>query len=233
MLHVVCLKWGTKYGPEYVNRLFGAVKRNLTKDFTFNCFTENPADLSGDICIQPLPFKGIDSWWNKLYLFSEEMPIKGQIFFIDLDTLITGNIDHLVDPEGFVVLRDFYSERARGVSTTDMGSGLMAWDTTNGQPYPEIWTKFIQNPTASVKSLRPHGDQRWIQKFVHDRKYWQDLFPKEVVSFKVHCNKGLPSDAKVVCYHGKPSIPESIKQTNRVPHFTIPPQAWVKDHWRE
>ena len=26
---VICMKWGTKYGPEYVNRLYGMVKRHL------------------------------------------------------------------------------------------------------------------------------------------------------------------------------------------------------------
>ena len=29
VLNVVCLKWGTKYGPEYVNRLYRMVARHL------------------------------------------------------------------------------------------------------------------------------------------------------------------------------------------------------------
>jgi len=31
--HVICMKWGTKYGPEYVNRLYAMVRRHLTLDF--------------------------------------------------------------------------------------------------------------------------------------------------------------------------------------------------------
>ncbi len=25
--HILCMKWGTKYGPEYVNRLYAMVRR--------------------------------------------------------------------------------------------------------------------------------------------------------------------------------------------------------------
>ncbi|HAU58261.1 MAG TPA: glycosyltransferase, partial [Comamonadaceae bacterium] len=28
--HVICMKWGTKYGPEYVNRLYAMVRRHLS-----------------------------------------------------------------------------------------------------------------------------------------------------------------------------------------------------------
>ena len=30
---ILCMKWGTKYGPEYVNRLYGMVRRHLVGDF--------------------------------------------------------------------------------------------------------------------------------------------------------------------------------------------------------
>ena len=29
---VLCMKWGTKYGPEYVDRLYGMVRRHLAGD---------------------------------------------------------------------------------------------------------------------------------------------------------------------------------------------------------
>ena len=40
-INVVCMKWGTMYGPEYVNNLYHMVKRNLTPPFRFVCFTDN------------------------------------------------------------------------------------------------------------------------------------------------------------------------------------------------
>lgn len=234
-INVICLKWGIKYNSTYVNRLYAGIKRNTTIPFIFHCFTEKPAGINPLIRTHPLPHSGkLKSWWNKVYLFSNDMPIKGPIFFVDLDTLITGNVDKIMTAQGFVVLRDFYAEKARGVSTKDIGSGLMKWDTTDGQPHPEIWNNFIKNPQKVVKQLHPHGDQRWIQRFVPERKYWQDLFPKQVVSFKTHCVKRLPVKAKIVCYHGKPTIPESITKNCKGWRSTpIPPSAWVKDHWYE
>ena len=41
-VNILTLKWGTKYGPEYANRLFAGVDRNLGLDFRFLCFTDDP-----------------------------------------------------------------------------------------------------------------------------------------------------------------------------------------------
>ena len=38
--HILCMKWGTKYGPEYVNRLYAMVRRHLSGDFNFVCLTD-------------------------------------------------------------------------------------------------------------------------------------------------------------------------------------------------
>ena len=35
---VICMKWGSKYGPEYVNRLYGMVARHLNDSW-------NPASV--------------------------------------------------------------------------------------------------------------------------------------------------------------------------------------------
>ena len=35
MANIICMKWGTKYGPEYVNRLASMVKRNITIPYRF------------------------------------------------------------------------------------------------------------------------------------------------------------------------------------------------------
>ena len=45
MYTVACMKWGDKYGPEYVNRLYNMVERNTTLPFKFICFTDNADGL--------------------------------------------------------------------------------------------------------------------------------------------------------------------------------------------
>jgi hypothetical protein len=233
MINVICLKWGTKYGPEYVNRLYAGVKRNTTVDFNFYCFTEDATGIRPEVNILPLPFADkLDSWWNKLAMFSPDLPfIPGtQLFYIDLDTLIVGNIDKflLIKTPSMMALRDFYHGVA--VSAGLVGSGLMAWK--HGK-YSHVWTKFIGNPEKHTKAAGTYGDQWWIEQKVSNIVFWQDFFPNQVVSFKVHCRKGIPNDARIICYHGRPSIPESMEKINTVEKWTIAPQPWVAQHWRD
>ena len=46
---ILCMKWGTKYGPEYVNRLYAMVRRNLTGDFRFVCLTDDGTGIRSEV----------------------------------------------------------------------------------------------------------------------------------------------------------------------------------------
>jgi hypothetical protein len=127
-----------------------------------------------------------------------------------------------------VVLRDFYQGIVKSANL--VGSGLMLW--RHGR-YNHVWDKFITNPKKHVARAGTYGDQWWIEQQVTDIVFWQDLFPEQVVSFKVHCRKGLPDQSRIVCYHGRPSIPESITETTVEKKWTIAPQPWVLKHWRD
>lgn len=231
-INIVCLKWGTKYGSEYVNRLFFALKRHTNIPFTFHCFTEKPEKINPGVIIHPLPYEGLDGWWNKLYLFSKEIKIDGRIFYIDLDTIVTGNVDQIISyDKDFVVLRDFFTGLASGIKTNDyVGSGLMSFEA---HKHSHMWDEFMIDPQGIINSIKPHGDQVWVMRKQLERVYWQDLFPNQIVSFKVHCREGLPADARIICYHGKPSIPDSITKASKAQWWTIPAAPWVADHWKD
>lgn len=54
-VHIVCVKWGSKYGADYVNKLYRGVSRNVVGiGYNFYCFTENPEGLDDNIKIVPL-----------------------------------------------------------------------------------------------------------------------------------------------------------------------------------
>ncbi len=53
MIHVLCSKWGDKYGPEYVNRLKNMVKKHLPTKHKFYCQTEDTDGLDRDIEVLP------------------------------------------------------------------------------------------------------------------------------------------------------------------------------------
>ena len=75
---VACMKWGTLYGPEYVNRLHAGVARHLARPFRFVCFTDDAQGLDPAIDARPLPDTGAgatrDSRWRKLALLRDDLP---------------------------------------------------------------------------------------------------------------------------------------------------------------
>ena len=95
--NIVCVKWGSKYVPEYVNILKNMCKRNSTVDYKFSCITDNPDGLDPDINVILFPKDNlaIKTRWSKLYMFARELPLDGTILYFDLDVVIFRNIDYL------------------------------------------------------------------------------------------------------------------------------------------
>ena len=52
---VACIKWGTLFGSDYVNRLYSGVRRNLSCPVRFICMTEHAEGLHPDIEVLDLP----------------------------------------------------------------------------------------------------------------------------------------------------------------------------------
>ena len=50
-LKIYCFKWGTKYSPEYVNRLFHSVIKNYKGNIIFTCITDDKLGLDSNINI--------------------------------------------------------------------------------------------------------------------------------------------------------------------------------------
>jgi hypothetical protein len=87
-----------------VNKLHAGIKRHLTLDYTFGCFTEDAKGLHEDIKVLPLNGKNQDwsGWWSKVNIFDgnnyKDLMSKENllVLYIDLDMIISGNIDDLV-----------------------------------------------------------------------------------------------------------------------------------------
>ena len=95
-LNVVCVKFGTKYGADYVNKLYFGVKKHLSNTHTFSCFTEDPTGLDSAILIQPMRHTW-KTWWSKVQIFENSVyreTASDWVLIIDLDMIITGSIDN-------------------------------------------------------------------------------------------------------------------------------------------
>ena len=162
-------------------------------------------------------------WWAKMNLFSPELKQLRPFLYLDLDTVVLQSLKDLVPPKDkqdkFVMLRDFYRP-------TQMASGLM-WvpDTVL---IDEVYKQWIKRPKTNIKKYK--GDQNFISSVVKGKGpdlFWQDISkPNYITTFKPFNAKKrpewrteFPANSAVVCFHGKPRIPEAANTVD-----------WVKDY---
>lgn len=88
----------------------------MTLNYRFICFTEDGTGLDSNIIVKPLENKW-QGWWSKVHIFNPKSyeGIEGMVFYIDLDMIVTGNIDELCSFRGtFAVMstNDIFCESA-------------------------------------------------------------------------------------------------------------------------
>lgn len=137
------------------------------------------------VCLDDSPFSG---WWAKVSLF-EPGRFSGRVLYLDLDVTVVGGLDDLADyPAPFVIIRDW--------NLPGFNSSVMTWDAG-------VADHFYTHFTPEVMGRMP-GDQNWIMK----KMLSAATFPRDwCLSYKRHIRDGsgvLPSDARVICFHGKP-----------------------------
>lgn len=252
LLAVHCLLSRPNYGAADVRRLQAALRRRMTRPYLLCVHTDQPVELiSPDppavgitgpevgVARRPLNPKFGGGWWAKLGLWHQH---EGCVWggrrglFFDLDTIIVSDlspllakIDQLRDGDA-IWLSDFYAPNR-------IASGVMAWT-------PQWAATVGAHISARALELRPHkgrafhGDQDFAEGVLseipasHIRR-WQDCLPGTIVSYKEHvCGSGrigvpkandkLPSDAAVVCFHGKPK-PSDI--------LTHASSGWLRRNW--
>lgn len=223
--HIVCVKWGTKYSADYVNKLYNMCQRNSTLRFHFHCVTDDAEGLNPEIKIIDLPkHPGLESWWTKLWLFSSEFPLQGTVLFFDLDVVVFNNIDKLFTdaPGKFRIIRDF--NRCR-VETWNMCNSSVFRFEAGTMNY--IWDEYVNRYQDIMRQL--HGDQDWITKKTKDCVcFWNDswirsykwefynsLRPLRDPQAKMYHFNGepnIPQDCCVAVFHGKPNPHECSDQ---------------------
>ena len=212
----VCVCTGSKYGPEYVNKLYNMVMRHST-DVEFNLITDAKKDVHSNIrqrIVKPL----YKTWWNKVHMFRDDIGLEGRIVFMDLDVVIINNIDHLWDFEGdaFVIIQDFNRCRIKNYNVRN--SSVMKFNA--GQEV-NMWHKFFDNHQKIMSSYQ--GDQNyvtaerphccmWPRNWIMSYK-WEIGMIKGDPSYSrndVFNKRELPDDCCVAVFHGKPN-PAEIK----------------------
>ena len=162
----------------------------------------NPYDLVG-VTLLPMEnhWRG---WWSKMNLFSPTLDEYRPFLYIDLDTAIVGDLSGLVSKlkNVFIGLEDFYRPGK-------LGSGVM-WLPKNNEKVKAVWKTWMINPSKAM--IKFHGDQDFICAVNCADTFFQKI-TKEIVTFKPKSGwvKTIPMNVNVICFHGKPKIPEAAK----------------------
>lgn len=243
-VNVLCIKWGTKYGPEYVNRLRSMVARNLSRPHRFVCLTDDRSGIDPGIEVHDLPAIGIPDFdqrvpwtkghgWLKVTSFADPLyDLSGPTLFIDLDVVIVDSIDCFFEPEGeFLVIKEWDKKDETG------NTSVYRYHAGRHRDMLDHLRDRQQEVLASVRN-----EQEFVTGYLARQgklRYWPDAWCR---SFKRHCVHGglkgwfkapeIPPGAKIIAFHGKPNPPDAIAGVSGKWYRRVLPTQWVADHWR-
>jgi hypothetical protein len=219
--------WGTKWPPVYAERLFAGIKRNLREDYRSVLITDQPGDGGADlVCrigdlerpyLNRLGCLARIGMFDRLWQKRLRMKPGDRVVCIDIDAVITGNLDPLFQERGdsFRIMQGFNS-------TNPCPFNGSLWMFRAGERH-DVWDDF--GPDAHRKFNVPiHAiadDQGWLHhKFPDAASYT----PADgVYAFKKKTwpgGKGLPDGARIVAFPGRNPNDHADRE-------------WIKDNWGE
>ncbi len=251
MVNAICIKYGTTYGPEYVNRLYHGLTRNVVGDLRFFCMTEDRSGIDRSINILSLPdepfhprmTKAMETAQKRGRLRKVSMfrpglvpDLDGPLMVFDIDVVITGNIDELNSyGPGKVCMRREWGATAENHA---LGHGsVMRFDPAL---HPYLYEDMARDPEAAV--ARGRGSEQTYTS--RSAEMYGDFTPFPdawIVSFKYDCRPmrplnlvlppHKPRDARVVCFHGAPKMEEAVAGFRSDPLHSTRPCRWLKEAW--
>ena len=230
MITVACVFWGDKFSEDYVYNLKSMVERNTTVPHQFVCFSDR--ELEGIKTVKLI--SGYQGWWNKMQMFNTDFRLGNRVVYLDLDTLIVGNIDWLLEYDGmFMGIEDLGAVNEHQPELKGrLQSGVMSWDYRLNS---HLWNRF----TSSGESQRYRGDGEYLNHIVpkYQRDFIQKKYKGKLKSYKYQVySEGITDDLSIICFHGRPSIPQAMTETITTgwknSGKTYEPQDWIKDYWR-
>jgi len=240
---IICMKWGSSYSADYVNRLYNMIARYTTPPFKLYCLTNEPEGIKPEVEIRPCPAVGIpaamrDGGWRKVSLWAPEVVgLSGECLFLDLDIIITGSLDDFFTYQGqsdYMVMRN-YTTMNRRIGNTSV------FRFTVGS-HPDVLESLLANPQEM--RTRYSNSQTYISNTIKSMDFWPDGWIRQ---FKVHCLHPFPlrlflqprsfKDAKIVVCTGHPTPDELVAGKWQAPWYkkiykSIPPVRWVRDAWQ-
>lgn len=212
-LTVACVwvRGNVPYTAEYVTNLRAMVRRHLRHPHRFVCFTDQPWLLQDIATIPIASVKPLPGWWAKLQLFNPERGLTGRVLYLDLDTLIVGALDPIVEfdaPLALVPHAGTFQGRKGLAVVKRFNSSVMVFDA---ETTTDLWTTW----TPAV-AARLWGDQDHIG----ERRPDAATMPAAWFPRLSEIGATLPAEAKVILA----KKPKPAEAAERWP--------WVREIWR-
>ena len=238
------MKWGNRYGPDFVNRLYSSIKRHTIRPTKLYCFTDDCLGINKDVICKPLPkinlpevisltpWRKLSVWQNPLYNLS------GDVLFLDLDLVITGNLDRFFDfkPGSYCVIEN-WTQKGQNIGNTSCFKFPIG-------KYDFIFKKFQSNPVKVWEKY--HIEQIYLSHQIKNQVFWpsnwcksfkHNLLPKWPL--RIWKPATLPNDTSIVAFTGKPDPDDVIKGTWPVKktqfykkiYKQLKTPKWVVNNW--
>ena len=235
MATVLCMKWGRRYGPDYVNTLYSMLRRHLSLRHRLVCLTDDVTGIRDEVERRPLPpLTLMPEWerspWRKLSCFAAELDdLEGQILFLDLDVVIVDRIDALFEHQGDFCIIENWTQRGRGIGNSSVYR-------YRAGAHQEVFERFRADPAKAVAE-HPNS-QTFLSRQVPQLTFWPATWCR---SFKHDClparplrrfqTARLPSGTKIVVFHGQPKPPDAARGAWPEPGKGLRPVPWIAEHW--
>lgn len=244
---VMCMKWGTLYSADYVNVLYRATKDHLKAPFRFVCLTDNSEGFDPEIEAYPIPLMGLEAGnysfggWPKLSVFKPDLyGLKGRCLFIDLDSIICGDLEPMLKSGGGIRVIREWKRFADHFRKRQVNGATGVFSFTFGTQ-THLYEKFMERPLEFTKEFR--SEQRFVTAYAEDMQFWT---PEQVISFKRHLlaaplinrfvpPKTPPAKTCVVAFHGTPRPIDVVPDRNQVwgsaTRYGRGAVPFVRDYW--
>lgn len=237
---ILCMKWGSKYGPEYVNRLYAMVARHLRGPFKFVCLTDQIDGIRSEVQCLPIPDLALpaglpERGWKKLTTFEADLHgLRGTALFLDLDVVIVDDITPFFKVPGkFLIIHDWKRPwRVTGNSSVyrfQLGA------------HADVLAKFRAEAEAMRAQFR--NEQAYLSDVLYKQgvlTYWDQSW---CASYKYHCIPTWPSNywrtpvipegARIVIFHGVVNPPDALAGHSAGNWRHARPARWIAEHWHE
>ena len=250
--NVVCMKWGTRYGAEWVNRLYAMVARNTSWHIRFVCFTDDPAGIRPEVECQPLPKVEFDAgrigkYWPKLGLMQKDLGgLTGLTLFLDLDLVILDSIDDFfTHPGRFLIVRE-WKDQHLGYGNSSVVRYLIGDQSA-------VLDRFYATPADEIIHRFASKEQNFLSKAAEGVAFWPEGW---CVPFSLAClprNRVIrffstpkrPAGGKILVFFGSITPETAMTGTHaagkrvgqglrfRPTRRRFKPADWVGELWRE